>query len=253
MKRQKIKEIKAITLISLVITVILLLILAGITIAMLMGGNGLINKTDEAKIESEIGTEKEQLSLAMTSMRFENETNEKKLEEIFQKYLDQYAGEGKTKAYNVGEGYTVHFIETNRVYTIDRDGNIKDEDLNIIKEDSVAGAFEGTGTEKDPFVIMSIEDLVYFANQVNSGTNNYVNQWIVLGKPLDFKSELSYKNVETTYKYDEETSSYIPDEDSDTTLKELCTTEVGFIPINNFSGNFDGQNYTISNINQIVI
>ena len=57
--RLKIKENKGITLIALVITIIVLLILAGVTIAMLTGHNGLLNKTSESKIASEIGEEKE--------------------------------------------------------------------------------------------------------------------------------------------------------------------------------------------------
>ena len=50
----KIKSTKGITLISLVVTIIILLILAGVTVATLMGDNGLINKTkDEVQEEYE--------------------------------------------------------------------------------------------------------------------------------------------------------------------------------------------------------
>ena len=45
---------KGITLISLVITIIVLLILAGVTITMLTGDNGLINKAIEGKIRAEV-------------------------------------------------------------------------------------------------------------------------------------------------------------------------------------------------------
>ena len=48
-----------ITLISLVITIIVLLILAGVTVATLIGDNGLIGKSGEAKRETEIAEEKE--------------------------------------------------------------------------------------------------------------------------------------------------------------------------------------------------
>ena len=43
---------KGITLIALVITIIVLLILAGISIAMLTGENGILTKADEAKRET---------------------------------------------------------------------------------------------------------------------------------------------------------------------------------------------------------
>ena len=46
------KEQKGITLIALVITIIVLLILAGISIAMLTGDNGLLTKANDAKSET---------------------------------------------------------------------------------------------------------------------------------------------------------------------------------------------------------
>lgn len=239
---------KGITLIALVITIIVLLILAGVTIATLTGDNGILNQAENAKEQTEIENEKEQISLVMTNMKFENEQEVVKKEKIFQAHLDEYTGEGKTKVYATESSYTIHFLKTNRVYTIDENGNITEEKSVIVKEDAVAGAVEGTGTEEDPYIIMSIEDLVWMANQVNSGTNRYNSKWIALGKPLDFKSKLSYKNVETTYSYDESSNSYIPDENSETTLMELCTTGIGFIPINEYHGSFDGNGYTISNI-----
>ncbi|MFR8234033.1 MAG: type II secretion system protein [Clostridia bacterium] len=54
---------RGITIIALVVTIIVLLILAGISIAAITGNNGIINKSDEAKIETEIATYKEQLEV----------------------------------------------------------------------------------------------------------------------------------------------------------------------------------------------
>ena len=210
------------------INIIVLLILAGVTIATLTGENGILKQAGSAKEQTEIENEKEQISLVMTNMKLENEQEVVKKEKIFQAHLDEYTGEGKTKVYATESSYTIHFLKTNRVYTIDENGNITEENSVIVKEDAVAGAFEGTGTEEDPYIIMSIEDLVWMANQVNGGTNRYNSKWIALGKPLDFKSKLSYKNVETTYSYDESSNSYIPDENSETTLMELCTTGIGW-------------------------
>ena len=52
----KIKSTKGITLISLVVTIIILLILAGVTIATLMGENGIIKRAGQAKEEYEKAT-----------------------------------------------------------------------------------------------------------------------------------------------------------------------------------------------------
>ena len=53
-----------ITLIALVITIIVLLILAGITIAMLTGENGILNKAKDSKAENELGRAKDAINLA---------------------------------------------------------------------------------------------------------------------------------------------------------------------------------------------
>ena len=52
-----------ITLIALVITIIVLLILAGASIAMLTGDNGILIQASDSKIETAVGTVKEQLKL----------------------------------------------------------------------------------------------------------------------------------------------------------------------------------------------
>ncbi|MFR5313250.1 MAG: leucine-rich repeat domain-containing protein [Clostridia bacterium] len=54
---------KGITLIALVITIIVLLILAGVSIAMLTGDNGILMQASDSKIETAVGTVKEQLKL----------------------------------------------------------------------------------------------------------------------------------------------------------------------------------------------
>ena len=58
MKRNK-KVEKGITLISLVVTIIVLLILAGISIAMLTGENGILTQAKNAKKETEQAQENE--------------------------------------------------------------------------------------------------------------------------------------------------------------------------------------------------
>ena len=61
--RFKTKEAKGITLIALVITIIVLLILAGVTIAMLTGDNGIISKAMQAKTKTEDSKETEEAGL----------------------------------------------------------------------------------------------------------------------------------------------------------------------------------------------
>lgn len=54
---------EGITLIALVITIIVLLILAGVTIAMLTGENGLLSRATSTKQASDLGTARELISL----------------------------------------------------------------------------------------------------------------------------------------------------------------------------------------------
>ena len=61
-----IKEEKGITLIVLVITIIVLLILAGVSIAMLTGENGILTQARKAKDVTEIASEEEYIRLIIT-------------------------------------------------------------------------------------------------------------------------------------------------------------------------------------------
>ena len=113
--------------------------------------------------------------------------------------------------------------------------------------DTNPGILEGNGTQSDPYVINSIEDLVFFAYDVTNG-NTYEEKTVRLGLSLDFNSTKSYVEPFSTaygkYGYDGE-------------LKTSLTSGEGFIPIgmesdevgtNSFSGIFDGQGKSIKNL-----
>ena len=62
------KNNKGITLIALVVTIIVLLILAGVSIAMLSGENGILNKASSAGEETKISTAKEIAGVDLSSI-----------------------------------------------------------------------------------------------------------------------------------------------------------------------------------------
>ena len=70
-KKEKLKKHsnKGITLIALVITIIVLLILAGVSIAMLTGENGVLTKATEAKEQTEVAQEKEEIQMAYAASK----------------------------------------------------------------------------------------------------------------------------------------------------------------------------------------
>ena len=67
------KKENGITLIALVITIIVLLILAGISIAMLTGDNGILNKATESTTKTKDGEVEEAIKLAIAEIIADNE------------------------------------------------------------------------------------------------------------------------------------------------------------------------------------
>ena len=77
LKTKAFKSTKGITLIALVVTIIVLLILAGVSIAMLTGNNGVLTQGKRAKEETEIAEEKEAISLAMNALKIQKQVGAK--------------------------------------------------------------------------------------------------------------------------------------------------------------------------------
>ena len=65
------KENKGITLIALVVTIIVLLILAGVTIALLTGDNGILTNANTAKADTSRNQAKEKVNIALNAIKLE--------------------------------------------------------------------------------------------------------------------------------------------------------------------------------------
>lgn len=76
---KKLKRSLGITLVALVISIIVLLILAGVTIGLTMGENGLLNRTELAKEEDRKQTAIQTMQLKITSIQMENYTEKQRL------------------------------------------------------------------------------------------------------------------------------------------------------------------------------
>ena len=115
------KRERGITLIALVITIIVLLILAGVSIAMLTGQNGILTQAQNASEQTEVGAEKEAISLAYIGATANEEGNGTVTDTDMD---DQFRLNG-TKADAEGTSpIIVTFDESNRQYMIDENGNI---------------------------------------------------------------------------------------------------------------------------------
>ena len=262
MKQKRIsKQEKGITLLALVITIIILLILAGITISAITGDNGIIGNAGRAKEETEIANEKEIIEKATVQAMGNNKYGNIEEDEL-QKQLDKETGKGKTEATDIGDEFEIIFNDSNRYYTVDKDGNVG-EAQEIIEDKNPGDITTGKdgetldGSEEKPYEIWCIEDLCAFSKSVNEG-EDYFNKFVKLMTTLNFNSSLSYKDNQHKYQYDETTNTYIIDENSEKTLKELITDTngVGFISIGKstsdvearFRGTFDGNNHEVKNI-----
>ncbi len=82
------KSTKGITLISLVITIIILLILVGVSINLLIGQNGLINRSINSKIQTDIASIKEKIQIDILGKQAEKEG--KISEDSLKKILEEY-------------------------------------------------------------------------------------------------------------------------------------------------------------------
>ena len=110
------KEKRGITLIALVVTIVVLLILAGVSISMLGGKNGIIKQAQDAKEETIKAKEKETISLAKTAIISRGEKVE---QENLQEEIDLIEGQGKVNVI-LGEDLVsveIYFTDTKNTYT----------------------------------------------------------------------------------------------------------------------------------------
>lgn len=233
---------KAITLIALVITIIILIILAGITINLLLGKNGIVKKAQEGKIGTEVSREKEILQMSLSGIQADNEGNLIFDENTLLKELKNYTNDVEvTKSGN--KMYLVKYTDSNREYEVYSNGEIDKATEKVI--DKNPGEFEGEGTETNPYLIQSIEDLVALSNKVNAG-ESYEGKYFNIENNLNFASRNSYVNPDRTDYGDINGNGT-----TDALITEL-TTEKGFTPIGTsrgyFKGNLDGKGNTISNL-----
>ena len=77
--KNNLKNNKGITLVALVVTIVVLLILAGVSINLVLGDNGIIMKSKEAKIEHNHANIKEQISFYKSELDIENGVGETNL------------------------------------------------------------------------------------------------------------------------------------------------------------------------------
>ena len=113
------KERKGITLIALVITIIVLLILAGVSIAMLTGQNGILTQANNAKTSTANKSAEEKVKLAVMAARAQSEGT-LDADKLVAEITNNYGG----TATKTGTGFPVNTTVDEKSFTIDKDGNV---------------------------------------------------------------------------------------------------------------------------------
>lgn len=120
---------KGITLIALVITIIVLLILAGVSIAMLTGENGILNQATNATDETKIGEQKEDAMLQASEL-------------VSKYYEEKYAKSNSTVEATAGAYVKAQFEAKEGSYTY------SSPTITLSAESRITGAIQDDGTIK---------------------------------------------------------------------------------------------------------
>ena len=115
------KNTKGITLIALVITIIVLLILAGVSIAMLTGQNGILTQAQSAKITNENKSAEEKVKLAIMAARLQSEKGELDSDKLITEVTTNYGG----IAEKTGDGFPVIATIDGKSFTVDESGTVE--------------------------------------------------------------------------------------------------------------------------------
>lgn len=206
----KIKQAKGITLIALIITIIILLILAGVTITMLTGDNGILKQATNARETNSKAEFEEQVKLAVMVSKV-NDTASMNVDTL-EEELNKISGATITKSTDDKLPWTVK--KENYEVTITADGTItsnttgkddgkKDEDTKIdygtkkpeedtrtIIEQATAAKPEGStidsNTNEDTGIVM---------------TDSNQNEWVWVEVPstvfTNAKNSTDYDNIKT--------------------------------------------------------
>ena len=225
------RNTKGITLIALVVTVIVLIILAGVSISLVLGENGIVNKAKKAKENTELA-------------KVEEET---RLNELA-KQIEEGTSGGTT---NPPE--TIKNIEEVKGGSyFDKATTIKDSDGNLIKVPEGFKIAEDSGINVTEGIVIEDNDIIDGIG--NNRGNQYV--WIPVGTGIK-KADGSSVDITLgryTFEYPDGTpilqqnaENYADEVIIDSYYKELATSRTGVA-----SSGTDGLNTTALNLKGFV-
>ena len=196
LKTKAFKSTKGITLIALVVTIIILLILAGVSIAMLTGNNGILTQGKRAKEEQAHAAVKEEIMLLYNEYKTKQEVNASKVQEEtkvasteFVKIAENEGAEGTTE--NLGS--FKDFIQSKNIINSDGIINVR----NLLGQTLSLG----NGTSKES------GDVYVFEEQDDYYNLTYYNKQIQQAKIYQIKNENAGEKVGAYHYFDSNTGS----------------------------------------------
>ena len=158
---------KGITLIALVITIIVLLILAGVSIAMLTGQNGILTQAQNAKTTTANKSAEEKVKLAVMAARAQSEDASLDATKLKTEIEDNYAGVAELTA----GGFPVNITMDGKAFTVDSYGNVELAGSKPqMTEAKIVASADGTGTDVPDDQAEGTELYISFKASLENGT-----------------------------------------------------------------------------------
>ena len=252
------KEKNGITLIALIVTIVVLLILAGVSISMLTGDNGIISKAKEAKKENNIGSVKEEINIAFSSIKTKaiskdyvitvndiiNSESEYALEkEIEFEWVDRNSNPALIKKNNIYcyiyDDLSFDVSETDETYAIN--ANLENYTLSNSRTRIVKDSQYQTQIIFNKFYQMNKITILQGDIDITSEVYNEENKTITINKMIDnidinITSIIEKNNIEALVNKIDENCKY-------TTIEEIAN-DPEFL--NKLITNTEGINYILS-------
>lgn len=236
---KKTTKTRGITLIALVVTIVVLLILAGVTLNLVLGNNGIVNRAKDAKEKTLETNLKEEINLVLGSRAIDKNMGiynplKKDLEDgVSGNKIVEEANGTSDLCYVTRDGYTVSVYD---------DGEIYEDKVDIWDGENS----EVPGKETFSWDIYNSKQLKFLADFVNNG-NELTEEQKALVAEKNYNEE-DIKITETTIVNLMENLDLGARQENGELTVGKSWTPIGIDKTNSFIGTFNGNNHKIKGL-----
>ena len=216
MQNKNQKRNTGITLIALVVTIIVLIILAGVSINMLVGKNGIITQAERAKDSNSKANIKEKITMAMQGLIVEKYTENNKIIEAGELEQQLYS-EGLIDVTVSGNINLIVTVQDNNSYIVKQNGEVMENNIALVLQqgdyvdynsESLSGGENWRVFYVDGNTVNIVSNL---PTEIVQATNNDVTEESA-EKAKEFEEFLGQKRTESvTVKIGRDASQYDDD------------------------------------------